>query len=75
MSFVEGKDLATERLTPAETATVITDVADALDYAHRHQVIHRDIKPANIMVAREPGTGRIERIVVCLLYTSPSPRD
>lgn len=64
MSFVEGKDLATERLTPAETATVITDVADALDYAHRHQVIHRDIKPANIMVTREPGTGRIERIVV-----------
>ncbi len=25
-------------------------MSDAIDYAHRHNVIHRDIKPANILM-------------------------
>jgi serine/threonine protein kinase len=29
---------------------VATEVADALDYAHRHRVIHRDIKPENVLL-------------------------
>jgi len=54
MEFLKGTDLTQvchkEHLLPIATVLSITArVADALDYAHAHNVVHRDIKPANIM--------------------------
>ena len=55
MPYVEGESLR-ERLTrekqlPVEEAVrIATEVASALDYAHRHGVVHRDIKPENILL-------------------------
>jgi Tol biopolymer transport system component/tRNA A-37 threonylcarbamoyl transferase component Bud32 len=33
-----------------EAIRITREVADALDYAHRHGVIHRDIKPENLLL-------------------------
>lgn len=54
MEYVRGHHLseftAAARLLPVATAIdLVARAADALDYAHRHNVVHRDIKPANIM--------------------------
>ena len=54
MEYVRGHHLsefaANDRLLPVDTVLdLIARAADALDYAHRRNVVHRDIKPANIM--------------------------
>ena len=55
MPFVQGETLR-DRLTRekqlpvADAVRIATEVASALDYAHRHGVVHRDIKPENILI-------------------------
>ncbi len=55
MPVMEGLTLRTlmerQGRLPVEIATRIAgEVADALDYAHRNDVVHRDIKPENILL-------------------------
>ena len=55
MPYVEGESLrdrlAREKQLPLDDALQIArEVADALSYAHGHDVVHRDIKPENILL-------------------------
>ncbi|HEV7499333.1 MAG TPA: serine/threonine-protein kinase, partial [Vicinamibacteria bacterium] len=55
MEFIDGVGLdrviaSAGRLPLERAASLAAQVADALDFAHRHSVVHRDIKPANIMI-------------------------
>jgi eukaryotic-like serine/threonine-protein kinase len=55
MPFVEGESLRDrlnrEKQLPLDDALKIArEVADALGYAHNHDVVHRDIKPENILL-------------------------
>ena len=55
MPFVDGESLRDrlereKQLPIADAVRIATEVAGALDYAHRHGVIHRDIKPENILL-------------------------
>jgi eukaryotic-like serine/threonine-protein kinase len=58
MEYIEGKTLKGLLVEKApftwdETADMIGQVAEAMDYAHRKGIIHRDIKPANIIVTAD----------------------
>jgi serine/threonine protein kinase len=54
MKFIEGQTLKQyiRKKSPdlEEVTRILTAVADALDYAHRHDVLHRDVKPSNIVI-------------------------
>jgi serine/threonine protein kinase len=43
-------------LPPAEVLLLVAATAEALHYAHVHNVVHRDIKPANIMYDSASGS-------------------
>ena len=74
MELLEGQSLrdkinAEGKLSPAIARKLTIQIAEGLRYAHERGYLHRDIKPENIWVTPEGD------IKLCLLYTSPSPRD
>jgi len=55
MKYIAGETLGRKmqrekKIPPADAIYIIQQTADALSYAHEHNVIHRDIKPANVML-------------------------
>jgi serine/threonine protein kinase len=64
MALVDGQSVATRlgregAFGIEQVRTIVSDVADALDYAHRQGVVHRDIKPDNILLDRVSGRPRV----------------
>ena len=58
MEYLEGESL--EKYTEAghllpirKCIDIVSQVCDALEHAHSHNIVHRDIKPANIMLLED----------------------
>jgi eukaryotic-like serine/threonine-protein kinase len=77
MPFVEGESLR-DRLTRekqlpiGDALRIATEVASALDYAHRRGIIHRDIKPENILL--HDGQALVADFGIALAATSAGSR-
>jgi tRNA A-37 threonylcarbamoyl transferase component Bud32 len=61
MEFVDGVNLRqllkAGRLKPVDALRIVSQVCDALQYAHEEGIVHRDIKPENILIDRK---GRVK---------------
>jgi tRNA A-37 threonylcarbamoyl transferase component Bud32/tetratricopeptide (TPR) repeat protein len=58
MEYVRGTTLkamlqSDQVLSLGFVVDLISQVAEAIDYAHSHRVIHRDVKPANILITAD----------------------
>jgi serine/threonine protein kinase len=59
--FVQGSDLRRlvrhhGALTSVQAATIVSQAAEALAYAHDRGLVHRDVKPGNLLVTPEGHT-------------------
>jgi serine/threonine protein kinase len=77
MEYLDGTDLA--RLMkdePSRTAERNVEIArqlcDALEFAHRHNVVHRDIKPANVMIVRRGDTEQVKLVDFGIIHVDAS---
>lgn len=65
MEFISGKLLSDDihengAIDPDKTVNVISQVLDAVSYAHKNGIIHRDLKPDNIILVGDLSNPRVK---------------
>jgi serine/threonine-protein kinase len=80
MEFLEGENLGgykkKENLLPIrDTLTIVSRVAEALDYAHSKGIVHRDIKPTNIMRLEETEEVKVTDFGVARITSTSRTKD
>jgi serine/threonine-protein kinase len=75
MEFLNGEDLAEfthkgNLFSLRNVINIIAQVADALGYAHKNDVVHRDIKPANIMLLKDTGDIKVTDFGIARITSS-----
>ncbi len=68
MEYVDGRTLKQALaedgpMSLSRTATLVRQIADGLDAAHRSGIVHRDLKPDNILVAKTAAGGDACKVV------------
>lgn len=79
MEYLKGRDLVgyikPGALLPLPVVMgIVARVAEALDYAHRQNVVHRDIKPGNIMYDPETDTVKVADFGIARITDSSKTR-
>ncbi len=78
MEYIDGEDLAqiisqSGPMSLAAGLRVLTDLADAVHYAHSQGVVHRDLKPANVVLrGNQPDHSKIIDFGLVKLLENPS---
>src|SRR5205823_4513240 len=72
MEFVGGEPLhrllfREKRMAVKKACEIVLQVAEALHYIHKQNVVHCDIKTENILISEEEGEGKRTRLIAKLL--------
>jgi serine/threonine protein kinase len=77
MEFLDGIDLS--RFMKDEpnrnierSVEIARQLCEALDFAHRHNVVHRDVKPANVMIVRRGDTEQVKLVDFGIMHVDQS---